>query len=127
MLLVEGVPCTITTGKYTYSFSIQSKPDTIPADKRNRMHRPERHRLSPIVLRKWRMGDYFYPFGMGMKKKKMARLLIDEKVALHEKEEVRVVECNRRIAWVSGLRPDERFKVKPTTEKVLLIKRQLVS
>jgi tRNA(Ile)-lysidine synthase len=126
MLLVEGVPCTITTGKYTYSFSIQAKPESIPADRETACIDLKGIDF-PIILRKWRMGDYFYPFGMGMKKKKIARLLIDEKLALHEKEEVRVVECNKRIAWVSGLRPDERFKIKSTTEKVLLIKRRLVS
>ena len=123
-ILVEGVPSTIDTGKYVFSFAIENKPKTIPTD-------PNMAWLDlaginfPIQLRKWRTGDYLYPFGMKMKKKKVSRLLIDEKVPLHEKEDIRVVECNKRIAWVSGIRPDERFRVKETTEKVLVVRRSL--
>ena len=58
-----------------------------------------------------------------MKKKKVSRLLVDEKVPLHEKEDVRILECSKRIAWVSGMRIDERFKVKSNTQKVLVVKR----
>lgn len=122
MVLIEGVPCTVDAGNYRYSFSIQKRPEVIPADKDTACIDLKGIDF-PLVFRKWRMGDYFYPLGMKMKKKKVARLLIDEKVPLHEKEHVRILECNKRIAWVSGLRPDERFKVKEETDKVLIVKR----
>ena len=60
-----------------------------------------------------------------MKKKKVSRLLIDQKVALHDKEDIRILECNKRIAWVSGIRIDERFKITTNTEQVLVVKRSL--
>ena len=63
---------------------------------------------------------------MKMKKKKISRLLIDEKVALHDKEEIRILESSKRIAWVSGIRPDERFKVKENTQEVLVVQRELL-
>ncbi|MCW3122003.1 MAG: tRNA lysidine(34) synthetase TilS, partial [Flavipsychrobacter sp.] len=114
----------IDTGKYTYSFAIQPKPKVIPAD-RNTTCLDMKDIQFPILLRKWRTGDYFYPFGMKMKKKKVSRLLVDEKVALHDKEDIRILECSKRIAWVSGIRPDERFRVKDSTENVLVVKRVL--
>ncbi len=122
MILVEAAPCVVDTGKYKFSFSIEPKPSKIPADP-NIVYVDMGNITFPLVLRKWKMGDYFYPFGMKMKKKKVSRLLIDQKVPLHEKEEVRILECSKRIVWVSGIRPDERFRVKETTEQVLVVKR----
>jgi tRNA(Ile)-lysidine synthase len=121
LILVEAAPCTIDTGKYVFSFSIQPKPKVIPADP-NTACLDMRHIEFPLSLRTWKTGDYFYPLGMKMKKKKVSRLLIDEKVPLHEKERIRILECSKRIAWVSGIRIDERFKIKDATEEVLVVK-----
>ncbi len=76
----------------------------------------------PLILRKWKEGDYFYPIGMNMKMKKISKLLKDAKVPLHDKEKVWVLESNKKIVWVIGMRLDERYKVTPNTTEVLNIK-----
>lgn len=73
----------------------------------------------PLLLRPWRMGDYLYPIGMGMKKKKIKKVLIDLKMPQHEKEQVWVLESNKKIVWICGIRSDERFKVSPATKDIL--------
>ncbi len=75
----------------------------------------------PLILRHWQTGDYFQPLGMkGMKK--ISDFLIDIKVSLPDKERTWLLSSGSEIAWVIGHRIDNRFKVRPDTRQILMMK-----
>ena len=75
----------------------------------------------PLTLRRWQEGDWFMPLGM-KGKKHLSDFLIDQKVPLNLKDEVRVLtSADGKICWVVGYRVDERFKVTDDTERVLAV------
>lgn len=77
----------------------------------------------PLVLRNWEQGDKFMPLGM-QNFKKISDFLIDKKVPLIKKTEVKVLCSGDNIVWLVGFRIDERFKVSSRTTKVFYIKKQ---
>ena len=76
--------------------------------------------IFPLIVRKWKNGDYFYPSGMHGRKK-LSKFFIDEKMSILQKEKIWLLCSVNEIIWVIGKRLDDRFKAIATTENILKI------
>jgi len=74
----------------------------------------------PLVVRKWKEGDYFYPLGM-KGKKKLSKFFKDEKLSLLAKERIWLLCSNKEIIWIINYRADNRFKITAKTKNILKI------
>lgn len=74
----------------------------------------------PLTLRKWQKGDYFYPLGMGGRKK-LSKYFKDEKVDVIAKEKQWLLCAGNDIIWVVGKRADDRYKITNSTKNILKI------
>ncbi|GAB5474495.1 MAG: tRNA lysidine(34) synthetase TilS [Maribacter sp.] len=72
----------------------------------------------PLIVRNWKKGDYFYPFGM-VGKKKVSKFFKDEKVDMITKEKQWLVCSGEDIVWIVGQRADNRFKVSGHSKNIL--------
>jgi tRNA(Ile)-lysidine synthase len=80
----------------------------------------------PLVIRKWKKGDHFYPIGMGSKKK-LSDFFVDEKFTRFEKESAWLLCSGDKIAWILGKRLDDRFKITSDTRTVYQIRLEACS
>ena len=80
----------------------------------------------PLLVRYYKEGDYFYPFGMSKPKtpgkagkKKLSKYFKDEKFSLLDKENTAVLFSGEKLIWLINHRIDDRFKVTEKTKSVL--------
>ncbi len=75
----------------------------------------------PLIIRKWKNGDFFFPEGM-QGKKKLSKYFKDEKMSLIEKQQLWLLCSNNNdIIWVIGKRQDKRFSVKKSTNILQIV------
>ena len=77
-----------------------------------------------LVVRSWKPGDYFFPYGMGGRRKKLQDFFSDAKVYRTERGKVPIVVAPEGILWVGGYRSDHRFRVTQETRHVAVVRIQ---
>lgn len=103
-------------GKYTFD-DFELSIEHVPIDQFHPGEDPftvfmnERVVTWPLEIRSIQPGDWFQPFGMHGKSKKIQDFLVDLKLGMHEKNRQLVLTNDRHILWVVGLRLDERARV----------------
>jgi len=75
----------------------------------------------PLMLRPRREGDWFIPLGLG-RRQRVRDLMINAKVPRDERDSVPLLTCGGEIAWVVGLRLDERYAITGETAEVLVVR-----
>jgi tRNA(Ile)-lysidine synthase len=75
----------------------------------------------PLIVRKWKAGEYFQPLGMkGFKK--ISDFFIDQKLSIPEKEETWIIYSGNKVVWIAGYRIDNRFRISSETTNAICIR-----
>jgi tRNA(Ile)-lysidine synthase len=74
----------------------------------------------PLLIRHACHGDCFIPYGM-KGRKMISDYFTDLKLNLFEKETTKLLISDGKIVWVIGYRIDERFKIEPSSTKILQV------
>jgi tRNA(Ile)-lysidine synthase len=102
-------------------FSLKfSKVEAIGETNRNIIYVDKETLKYPLTVRKCQKGDYFYPLGMGGKKK-VSKYFKDEKINIFAKENQWLLCSGNNVVWIIGKRADDRFKITERTKEILKI------
>ena len=74
----------------------------------------------PLILRPWKSGDKFVPFGM-KNFRKLSDYFSDQKFSKIDKEQTWLLCSGDDIIWIVGERADNRYRVKNTTQEICVL------
>ncbi len=74
----------------------------------------------PLEVRSWRRGDFFYPRGLGGRKK-LHDFFVDKKIPRRRRNVIPLLASPQGVLWVMGLRLDGRFLANGETGTKLVI------
>ncbi len=106
-------------GFQTCQCSISQKP--IFENNPNIIYVDETKITFPLVLRHWKPGDVFFPFGM-KGSKKISDFFTNQKIDILKKDKIWLLCDGEKIIWVVGFRSDDRFKIDHKTTNYIKIK-----
>jgi tRNA(Ile)-lysidine synthase len=76
---------------------------------------------APLIVRTRQPGDRFQPLGMGGQEVRLAEFMLNHKLPRRARAGWPLVCCGEAIAWVAGLRMDERFCLRPESQSAIYL------
>lgn len=120
-LTIPGTICWEWTGQTIEACRVEHLPQGWKAE-RSCAYVDADHFTQDLVIRQWKAGDFFYPFGMNGQKKKIQDFFSDIKLSQARRSQVPLVVAPEGIIWVGGLRTDHRFRVSSDTKSIVALK-----
>ena len=118
-LIIDTVPFELSISDTRLELLKEKKADSFVFSKVNSEVAFDFDKITfPLIVRKWKLGDWFIPFGMNGRKK-ISDFLIDSKVSLLDKSNVYVLESGGNVVWIIGYRLDNRFRIDSSTLNVI--------
>lgn len=74
----------------------------------------------PLILRNWRPGDAFRPFGHG-RARKLKQMFLTERIPVRQRARWPVLESGGRVVWARGMAAAEDFRARENTKVGVLI------
>lgn len=115
---ISNFPCTINIHNNVFHATITTSFADYKKSGPHQVYLDYHKVRFPLTLRAWKKGDWFIPLGM-KGKKKISDLMIDQKIPVNFKKRQYLLCSDEQIAWVPGIRPDDRFKITPKTTKAI--------
>jgi tRNA(Ile)-lysidine synthase len=117
VIVIENTDSVIEIGNQKLKLEIKNAPINIESNPSIGYADADKIKF-PLICRKWKQGDYFYPLGMA-KKKKLSRFFVDQKLSISDKEKIWVIESDKKIIWIVGMRIDDRIKISSSTKSAI--------
>jgi tRNA(Ile)-lysidine synthase len=106
----------------TLSFTLINKDELSEINKSPRYAYLDYDKVNfPLILRPWKKGEYFMPFGM-KSLKKLSDFFINQKMSLVEKERTWILASDQHPVWIVGRRIDNRYRIGEETKRVLMVR-----
>lgn len=79
-------------------------------------------KLEELIIRTWKKGDRFKPFGLGGKSKKLQDFFVDKKVPLFKRNSIPLISGGDELLWIVGLGRSDVARIDENTKNILLIR-----
>jgi tRNA(Ile)-lysidine synthase len=102
-------------------FNLRKEKTPVKIEKKRNILYVDADKLKfPLIMRRWKAGDWFIPFGMNGKKK-LSDYFTDRKFSLKDKKEAWVILSGENIVWIVNERSDNRYKITDESKNIFII------